>query len=88
MREGAEYFTDPPDGAQRRYGQRRAYFLDQMPAAEAADRFGYSTAGVHQMARCCARADWTCALGPGRAPAGRGRRPERYLLGASRPRQA
>ena len=28
----------------------RAYFVDGMPASEVADRFGYSTASVHQMA--------------------------------------
>jgi len=50
VREGAEYFTDPGSAAQRRYEALRAYFLDQMPAAEVADRFGYSTASVHQMA--------------------------------------
>ena len=50
MREGAEYFTAPAAAAQRRYEALRAYFLDEMPAAEVADRFGYSTASVHQMA--------------------------------------
>ncbi|HXZ76059.1 MAG TPA: hypothetical protein VEH31_35030 [Streptosporangiaceae bacterium] len=50
MREGAEYFTEPAGAAQRRYEALRAYFLDGMPAAEVADRFGYSTASVHQMA--------------------------------------
>ena len=50
MREGAEYFTEPAGPAQRRYEALRAYFLDEMPAAEVADRFGYSTATVHQMA--------------------------------------
>jgi transposase len=50
MREGAEYFTAPAGPAQRRYEALRAYFLDEMPAAEVADRFGYSTASVHQMA--------------------------------------
>jgi transposase len=50
VREGAEYFTDPAGAAQRRYEALRAYFLDEMPAAEVADRFGYSTASVHQMA--------------------------------------
>jgi len=38
VREGAEYFTDPANAAQRRYEALRAYFLDEMPAAEAADR--------------------------------------------------
>ena len=50
MREGAEYFANPASAAQRRYEALRAYFLDGMPAAEVADRFGYSTASVHQMA--------------------------------------
>jgi hypothetical protein len=50
MREGAEYFTAPAGAAQRRYEALRAYFLHDMPAAEVADRFGYSTASVHQMA--------------------------------------
>ena len=50
MRDGAEYFTAPAGAAQRRYEALRAYFVDDMPAAEVADRFGYSTATVHQMA--------------------------------------
>ena len=50
MRPGAEYFTEPGSAAQRRYEALRAYFLDETPAAEVADRFGYSTASVHQMA--------------------------------------
>ncbi len=50
MRDGAEYFTAPAGAAQRRYEALRAYFLDEMPAAEAADRFGYSSASIHQMA--------------------------------------
>jgi transposase len=50
MRDGAEYFTAPAGAAQRRYEALRAYFLDEMPAAGAADRFGYSTASIHQMA--------------------------------------
>jgi transposase len=50
VRAGAEYFTAPTGAAQRRYEALRAYFLDGMPAAEVADRFGYSTASVHQMA--------------------------------------
>jgi transposase len=50
MREGAEYFTAPVGAAHRRYEALRAYFLDERPASEVADRFGYSTASVHQMA--------------------------------------
>src|SRR6266699_3250758 len=50
MRSGAEYFTDPSGSAQRRYEALRAYFVEDLPAAEVADRFAYSTASVHQMA--------------------------------------
>src|SRR6266550_1527837 len=50
MRPGAEYFLHPAGASQRRYEALRAYFVGDMPAAEVADRFGYSTASVHQMA--------------------------------------
>jgi transposase len=50
VRGGAEYFTEPAGAAQRRYEALRAYFVEDMPAAEVGDRFGYSTASVHQMA--------------------------------------
>ena len=50
MRSGAEYFTAPGGAAQRRYEALRAYFTEDAPASEVADRFGYSTASVHQMA--------------------------------------
>ncbi len=52
VREGGEYFTItvPAGASQRRFEALRAYFLDGMPAAEVADRFGYSTASVHRMA--------------------------------------
>jgi transposase len=50
LRPGAEYFLEPAGAAQRRYEALRAYIIDEMPAAEVADRFGYSTASVHQMA--------------------------------------
>ena len=50
MRSGAEYFTQPGGVGQRRYEALRAYFVEGASAAEIADRFGYSTASVHQMA--------------------------------------
>jgi hypothetical protein len=50
VRDGAEYFTAPAGAAQRRYEALRACFLDEMPAVEVADRYGYSTASAHQMA--------------------------------------
>ncbi len=50
MRPGSEYFLQPDSAAQRRYEALRAYFVEEMPAAEVADKFGYSTRSVHQMA--------------------------------------
>jgi hypothetical protein len=50
MRDGAEFFTERGNAAQRRYEALRAYFVDDASAAQVADRFGYSTASVHQMA--------------------------------------
>ena len=50
LRPGAEYFTAPSGAGQRRYEALRAYFLEEATAAQVADRFGYSTASVHQMA--------------------------------------
>jgi transposase len=50
MRIGAAYFLEPSEPAQRRYEAMRAYFVDGLTAAEAATRFGYSPASVHQMA--------------------------------------
>ena len=50
MRSGAEFFLQPSGSAQRRYEALRAYFVQEMPAAQVADQFGYSTASVHQMA--------------------------------------
>jgi hypothetical protein len=50
MRAGAEYFAEPGAPAQRRYEALRAYFVEELPAAEVGARFGYSPAVVHQMA--------------------------------------
>src|SRR6266849_1328521 len=50
VRAGAEYFLQPAGASQRRYEALRAYLTKDMPASEVADRFGYSTASVHQMA--------------------------------------
>ncbi len=50
LRPGAEYFTAPSGVGQRRYEALRAYLVDEATAAQVADRFGYSTASVHQMA--------------------------------------
>ena len=82
MRTGAEYFTEPASPAQRRYEALRAYFLDEMPAAEVADRFGYSTASIHQMATLAAPgpAD-PVRRGPGPARKARARPPARCASG-------
>jgi transposase len=50
LRPGSEYFLQPDGAAQRRYEALRAYFVEEMSAAEVADKFGYSTRSVHQMA--------------------------------------
>ena len=50
MRAGAEYFAEPGEPAQRRYEALRAYFVEELSAAQVAARFGYSPAVVHQMA--------------------------------------
>jgi hypothetical protein len=50
MRGGSAYFAEPSEPAQRRYEALRAYFVDELSAAEVAARFGYSPAVVHQMA--------------------------------------
>jgi transposase len=70
MRDGAEYFTKPASSAQRRYEAMRAYFLDDMPAAEVADRFGYSTASVHQMATLLRTGRLNLFAGARRGPKG------------------
>jgi hypothetical protein len=50
LRPGSEYFLQPDGAAQRRYEALRAYFVEEMTAAQVADKFGYSTRSVHQMA--------------------------------------
>ncbi len=42
MRDGAEFFTQPVNAAQRRYEALRAYLVDNASAVEVADRFGYT----------------------------------------------
>jgi hypothetical protein len=54
MRPGADYFLTPAGASQRRYEALRAYFVDDMPAAEVAGRFGYSTAASTRWPPCCA----------------------------------
>ena len=70
MRDGAEYFTEPASSAQRRYEALRAYFLHEMSAAEVADRFGYSTASIHQMASLLRQGRLTLFAGTRPGPKG------------------
>jgi hypothetical protein len=70
MRSGAEYFLTPAGASQRRYEALRAYFVDDMPAAEVADRFGYSTASVHQMATLLRRGRMSLFTDPRPGPKG------------------
>src|SRR5215472_15800271 len=70
MRPGAEYFLHPAGASQRRYEALRAYFVDGMPAAEVADRFGYSTASVHQMATLLRRGKMSLFTDPRPGPKG------------------
>ena len=43
MRPGGEFFATPADATQRRYEGLRAYFLDGLSAAQAAERVGWAT---------------------------------------------
>ena len=70
MRSGAEYFLHPAGASQRRYEALRAYFVDGLPAAEVADRFGYSTASVHQMATLLRAGKMTLFTGSRPGPKG------------------
>ena len=46
----AQVFLDPQNTAHRQYEALRAYFVEQLPAAEVAKRFGYTTGSFHQLA--------------------------------------
>src|ERR1700739_2068768 len=67
MRSGGEYFSEPIEPAQRRYEALRAYFLEELTAAEVGARFGYSPAVVHQMASelRAGKADFFASSKPG-----------------------
>ncbi|MGH9249622.1 MAG: hypothetical protein ACRD0W_08940, partial [Acidimicrobiales bacterium] len=51
MRPGGEFFASPASPTQRRYEGLRAYFLEDLPAAEAAERVGWSTETLNSAAR-------------------------------------
>jgi len=70
LRSGAEFFLQPSGSAQRRYEALRAYFVQEMPAAQVADQFGYSTASVHQMATLLRRGKLSLFAEPKPGPKG------------------
>lgn len=43
----SRFFTQPSSSRQRQYEALRAFFLDKLPAADVARRFGYSPASIH-----------------------------------------
>jgi hypothetical protein len=46
----AQAFLAPTNSAHRQYEALRAYFVEQLPAAEVAERFGYTVGSLHQLA--------------------------------------
>jgi hypothetical protein len=46
----AQVFLAPTNSTPRQYEALRAYFVDQLPAAEVAARFGYTVGSLHQLA--------------------------------------
>ncbi len=50
MRPGSEFFTSPSEPLQRRYEALRSYFVDGTSAELVGERFGYSSATIHQLA--------------------------------------
>jgi len=46
----AQAFLEPRNTTHRQYEALRAYFVEQIPAAEAAARFGYTVGSFHQLA--------------------------------------
>ena len=51
VRAGGEFFAAPAEAAHRRYEALRAYLYEGLSAAEAAQRFGYTTASLLSAAR-------------------------------------
>ena len=53
-----QFFLQPQETSQRRYEALRAFFLDGLPLAEVADRFGYRRSSLKSMV-CRFRASCT-----------------------------
>jgi transposase len=72
-RSGHERFTQPTVAAHRRYEALRAYYVEELPAAEIAERFGYTKASVQTLISEYRQADvgelfQTSRPGPKRQP--------------------
>jgi hypothetical protein len=65
----ATYFTRPVHAWQKRYEALRASFVDRLPAAAVADRFGYTTAYVHLLRHLftTGKIDFSEPVGEGKA---------------------
>ena len=59
----ARYFLQPDNAAHRQYEALRAYFVDGLPSAEAARRFGYQTAKSRHIFRDFVDASTTVEIG-------------------------
>jgi hypothetical protein len=46
----AQAFLSPRNATHRQYEALRAYFVDQLPAKDVAQRFGYTVGSLHQLA--------------------------------------
>ena len=46
----ARAFLEPSNATHRQYEALRAYFVDQLPAKDVAQRFGYTVGSLHQLA--------------------------------------
>ncbi len=49
MRKGGNFFVKPKTAKQRQYEAIRAYTVEELPAAEAAKRYGYSVLSLHSL---------------------------------------
>jgi hypothetical protein len=46
----SQAFLSPQNTTHRQYEALRAYFVERLPAAEVAERFGYTPGSFHQLA--------------------------------------
>ena len=74
-RPGHERFTEPTVAAHRRYEALRAYYVEELSAAEIAERFGYTKASVQTLISTYREADCrSCSRRRARGPSASPRR--------------